>query len=51
VVSRWRTSWPRTPATVFWLLISEPGSFLMERKMLLGIKRRVERTSQILTAG
>jgi hypothetical protein len=51
LVSRWRASWPRTPATVFWLLISEPGSFLMERKMLLGIKRRVERTSQILTAG
>jgi len=34
---------------VFWLLISEPGSFIMERKMLLGIKRRVERMDSTLT--
>jgi hypothetical protein len=44
LVSRWRERWPRTPATIFWLLISEPGSFIMERKMLLGIKARAERT-------
>ncbi len=44
LVSRWREHWPRTPATIFWLLISEPGSFIMERKMLLGIKARAERT-------
>jgi hypothetical protein len=44
LVSRWREHWPRTPATIFWLLISEPGSFIMERKMLLGIKARTERT-------
>jgi hypothetical protein len=43
LVSRWRERWPRTPATIFWLLISEPGSFIMERKMLLGIKARAER--------
>ncbi len=49
LVSRWRARWPRTPATVFWLLISEPGSFIMERKMLLGIKRRVERMDSTLT--
>jgi hypothetical protein len=42
LVSRWRERWPRTAATIFWLLISEPGSFIMERKMLLGIKARAE---------
>jgi hypothetical protein len=25
-----------------WFSVTEPGSFLMVRKMLLGIKRRVE---------
>ncbi len=49
VVSRWRAGWRRTPATMFWLLISEPGSFIMERKMLLGIERRVERMGSTFT--
>jgi hypothetical protein len=51
LVSRWRERWPRTPATIFWLLISEPGSFIMERKMLLGIKARAERTRSSPTSG
>lgn len=42
LVSRWRTKWPMSPATVFWIAISDPGAFIMERKMLKGIKRRVE---------
>jgi hypothetical protein len=42
LVSRWRQAWPRSPATYFWIAISEPGAFIMERKMLLGIKRRAE---------
>jgi len=43
LVSRWRVGWRITPATVFWILVTDPGSFLMERKMLLGIKERAER--------
>jgi hypothetical protein len=34
---------------MFWLLISEPGSFIMERKMLKGLKARVERMGSTLT--
>jgi hypothetical protein len=43
LVSRWRASWHVTLANAFWILISDPGSFIMERKMLKGIKRRAER--------
>jgi hypothetical protein len=42
LVSRWRVRWPLTPATVFWVLLSDPGAFIMERRMLKGIKERVE---------
>jgi hypothetical protein len=42
LVSRWRVRWPLTPATVFWVLVSDPGAFIMERRMLKGIKHRVE---------
>jgi hypothetical protein len=42
LVSRWRQDWPFTPATAFWILISDPGAFIMERSMLIGIKRRAE---------
>ena len=42
LVSRWRQDWPLTPATIFWILISDPGAFIMERKMLLNIKKRTE---------
>ncbi len=30
------------PARVFTMLVMEPGSLVMERKMLLGIKQRAE---------
>ena len=43
LISRWRARWKVTPATLFWIAITEPGSFIMERKMLLGIKQRAER--------
>jgi hypothetical protein len=46
LVSRWRQHWRLTPATVFWILLSDPGAFLMERKMLKGIKQRVERAGR-----
>jgi hypothetical protein len=45
LVSRWRVGWPLTPATAFWVLLSDPGAFIMERRMLKGIKARAERTS------
>ena len=44
LVSRWRVDWPLTPATAFWILLSDPGTFIMERKMLKGIKSRAEAT-------
>jgi hypothetical protein len=31
---------------LFYLLFMEPGSLVMERKMLLGIKHRAERLQQ-----
>jgi hypothetical protein len=44
-VSRWRVDWPLTPATAFWILLSDPGAFIMERRMLLGIRERAERAA------
>jgi hypothetical protein len=35
-------SWPLTLATTFWILLSDPGAFIMERKMLKGIRSRAE---------
>jgi hypothetical protein len=35
-------SWPLTLATTFWILLSDPGAFIMERKMLKGIQARAE---------
>jgi hypothetical protein len=43
LVSRWRQAWERGPATAFWLMISDPGAFVMERKMLLNLKATIER--------
>jgi hypothetical protein len=42
LVSRFRSTWSLTPASAFWLLIADPGFFIMERKMLKGIKLRAE---------
>jgi hypothetical protein len=42
LLSRWRVDWPLTPATAFWVLLSDPGAFVMERKMLKGIRSRAE---------
>jgi hypothetical protein len=43
LVSRWRANWHLTLGNAFWILISDPGPFIMERKMLKGIKARAER--------
>ena len=45
LVSRWRADWRMTLANAFWILISDPGPFIMERKMLKGIKARAERAA------
>jgi len=42
LVSRWHQAWKRSVATAFWTMLSEPGSFVMERKMLLNLKDRAE---------
>jgi hypothetical protein len=44
LLSRWRDSWRAqvTPANVFWIAITDPGSWIMEQKMLRGIKKRAE---------
>jgi hypothetical protein len=46
LVSRWRVDWPFTPASAFWILLSDPGAFIMERRMLLGIRERAERAAE-----
>lgn len=47
LVSRWRVRWAPTPATGFWILLSDPGAFVMERRMLKGIKARAERAAAL----
>jgi hypothetical protein len=42
LVSRCRARLPRGAKGLLWSLILDPGQFVMERKMLLEIKRRVE---------
>jgi hypothetical protein len=42
LVSRWRQDWPRTLGTAVWTTLSDPGAFVMERKMLLTLKRHAE---------
>jgi hypothetical protein len=46
LISRWRARWHITPASALWIALSDPGAFIMERKMLLGIKARAERPAQ-----
>jgi hypothetical protein len=46
LISRWRARWRITPASALWIALSDPGAFIMERKMLLGIKARAEQTAQ-----
>ena len=43
LVSRWRQAWePDGLASRFFVALAGPGAFIMERKMLLGIKERAE---------
>jgi len=45
LVTRVRASYERTPITTAIRLLLDPTSFIMTRKMLLGIKSRAERTA------
>lgn len=46
LIERWKTDWnPSFKNDLFYRLFLEPGAFLMERKMLLGIKQRAESLS------
>ena len=38
--SRFRANFARTPASALWIAVSDPGVFLMERRMLKGIRAR-----------
>ena len=49
LVSRWRAAWHMTLANAFWILISDPGPFIMERRMLKGIKARAEQAAHART--
>ena len=42
LVSRWRPRFERTVATFLMTVLSEPGTFIMEQKMLRTIRDRVE---------
>ena len=46
LISRWHARWHITPASALWIALSDPGTFIMERKMLLGIKARAEHAAQ-----
>ena len=43
LVSRWRQDWPKSIGTFIWSLISDPGAFVMEQKMLRTIRTLAER--------
>jgi len=44
LVSRVRARLTRSPQAMFWGLLLDPGQFIMERRWLIGIKRRVEKS-------
>ena len=45
LVSRWRPKFELTPATMFMTMLAEPGTFIMEQKMLRTIRDRVEHSA------
>jgi hypothetical protein len=46
LISRWRQDWPKSTATYVWIALSDPGSFLMEQRMLRRIRDLAERAKQ-----
>lgn len=50
LIARWRASWRNAlPVTIVQHLALDPAQFIMERKMLLGIKERAERRQKTST--
>ena len=48
LVERWQADWnPAFHNNLFYRVFLEPGAFIMERKMLLGIKERAETLAQM----
>ena len=47
LVSRWRPKFEITPATVLMTVLAEPGTFIMEQKMLRTIRDRVESATAV----
>lgn len=45
LISRWRTQWLVTAANAPWIPLSDPSSFITERRMLLSIKTRAEQAT------
>ncbi len=51
LIDRWRADWsPSLQNTAFMRAFLEPGAFVMERKMLLGIQERVEAAKALTVA-
>jgi hypothetical protein len=48
LISRWRQDWPKVAGTYVWLALSDPGSFLMEQKMLRRIRDLAERNRAVV---
>lgn len=46
LVSRWRPHFDTTPATLFMSALADPGTFIMEQKMLRTIRDRVEEAEE-----
>lgn len=42
LISRWRQDWPTSLGTYVWTVLADPGAFVMERRMLLTIRRLAE---------
>ena len=51
LISRWRQRWPRTPAARVWLAVVDPGAFVMERRMLVRIRKLAERWFRVVGVG
>ena len=46
LISRWRGRWLVTAASAPWTALSDPSSYVTDRRMLLGIKARAEQVTQ-----
>jgi hypothetical protein len=47
LISRWRQDWPTSAGTYAWIAMSDPGAFLMERKMLRRIRDLAEKDAAV----